>query len=104
MGDDFGDEVFWLLGFGGGGGLLAGEVEAGDLEAVEEESGAAGIEVVGGDAAEDFADGGLDGGTVFGEGKVEGGLAGAAGFETGDGAAGGVVVVAEFFVRIILGA
>ena len=36
---------------------MFGEVEAGDLEAVEQESGAAGIDVVGGDALEDFADG-----------------------------------------------
>jgi hypothetical protein len=45
-----------------------GEVEAGDLQAVEEEAGAAGVDVVGGDAAENFADGLLDGRTVFGEG------------------------------------
>jgi hypothetical protein len=43
-----------------------GEVEAGDLEAIEEEAGAAWVDVVGGDALEDFADGGLDGGAVFG--------------------------------------
>jgi hypothetical protein len=82
-----------------GGGVLAGggfgQVEGGDLEAVEEESGAAGVEVVGGDAAEDFADGGLDGAAVLGDGEVEGGLAGAAGFQVGYGFAGGVVVVAE---------
>ena len=48
------------------GGLGFGEVEAGDLEAIEEEAGAAWVDVVGGDALEDFADGGLDGGTVFG--------------------------------------
>ena len=38
-----------------GGGF--GKVEAGDLEAVEEQAGAAGVDVVGGDAAENFADG-----------------------------------------------
>jgi len=43
-----------------------GEVEAGDLEAVEEEPRAAGIDLVGGDALEDLADGELDGGLVFG--------------------------------------
>jgi hypothetical protein len=43
-----------------------GKVEAGDLEAVEEETGAAGVDVVGGDALEDFADGGLNGRAVFG--------------------------------------
>jgi hypothetical protein len=46
--------------------LRFGEVEAGDLEAVEEEAGAAGIDVVGGDALQDLADGGLDGGAIFG--------------------------------------
>ena len=74
-----------------------GEVEAGDLEAVEEEAGAAGVDVVGGDALEDFADGVLDGGTVFGEGEVEGGAAAAALVWVGDGFSGGVVVVAEVF-------
>ena len=58
------------------GGVLAGggfgQVEAGDLEAVEEEAGATGVDVVGGDALQDFADRGLDGGTVFGEWQVEG--------------------------------
>jgi hypothetical protein len=73
------------------GGMRFGEVEAGDLEAVEEETGAAGVDVVGGDALEDLADGVLDGGTVFGEGDFEGGCAGGCGF------AGGVVVVAEVF-------
>jgi hypothetical protein len=48
------------------------EVEAGDLEAVEKEAGAARIDGVGGDALEDFADGELDGGAVFGEGEGEG--------------------------------
>ena len=42
-------------------GLRFGEVEAGDLEAVEEEAGAARVDVVGGDALEDLADGVLDG-------------------------------------------
>jgi hypothetical protein len=61
-------DLFYSLRFGDefGGGLHFGEVEAGDLEAVEEEAGAAGVDVVGGDALEDLADGGLDGGPVFG--------------------------------------
>jgi len=42
------------------------QVEAGDLEAVEEEAGAAWVDIVGGDALQDLADGGLDGGAVFG--------------------------------------
>jgi hypothetical protein len=46
--------------------LLFGEVEAGDLEAVEEEAGAARVDVVGGYALKDLADGGLDGGAVLG--------------------------------------
>jgi hypothetical protein len=40
------------------------EVEAGDLEAVEQEAGAAGVESVGGDALKDFADGELDAGSL----------------------------------------
>ena len=54
MGGGFFDEF-------GLGGLGFGEVEAGDLEAVEEEAGSAGVDVVGGDALEDLADGVLDG-------------------------------------------
>jgi hypothetical protein len=54
------------LGFGGFCGLDFWQVEAGDLEAVEEEAGAPGIDVVGGNALQDFADGGLDGGAIFG--------------------------------------
>jgi hypothetical protein len=61
---------------GGVFGVLAGEVGAGDLEAVEEQAGAAGVDGVGGDGLEDLADGLLDGGAVFGDGEVEGGLAG----------------------------
>jgi hypothetical protein len=90
--DDFGGFGFCTV-VGGG----FGEVEAGDLEAVEEQAGAAGIDVVGGDAAEDFADGLLDGGAVFGQGKVEGGAAASALLRVGDGFSGGVVVVAEVF-------
>jgi len=56
------------MGVGGG----FGQVKAGDLQAVEEQAGAAGVDVVGGDALEDFADGVLDGGAVFGVGDVEG--------------------------------
>jgi hypothetical protein len=41
-----------------GGGF--GYVEAGDLEAVEEQAGAAGVDVVGGDTLEDLSDGVLD--------------------------------------------
>jgi hypothetical protein len=76
----------------------AGQVEAGDLEAVEEETGAFGVDLVAGDAAEDLADGALDGGAVFGEREVEVRLAGAAAGGVFDGEAGGVVVVTKFFV------
>jgi hypothetical protein len=78
-----------------GGGF--GEVEAGDLETVEEEAGTAGVDVVGGDALEDLADGELDGGSVFWEGKVEGGAAATAGAGVCGGLACGVVVVTEVF-------
>ena len=77
---------------------MAGQVGAGDLEAVEEEAGAAGVDLVAGDAAEDFADGELDGGAVFGHGEVEVGLVGSALAWVLHGAAGGVVVVAEVFL------
>ena len=93
MGGDLFDD------FGGFGFRGFEEVEAGDLEAVEEEAGAAGVDVVGGDAAENFADGKLNAGTIVGIGKrkVEGGAAAAALLRAGDGFSGGVVVVAEVF-------
>jgi hypothetical protein len=80
-----------VCGFG-----VAWEVGAGDLEAVEEETGALGVDLVVGDAEEDLADGELDGGAVFGHGEVEG-VAVFAGARVLDRAAGGVVVVAEVF-------
>jgi hypothetical protein len=73
----------------GGGGF--GEVGGGDLERVEEEAGAFGVEQTGGDALDDDADGGLDGAAVLGERELEGGDEGWGGF----GFAGGVVEVAE---------
>ena len=94
VGADLFDDLSGGGGFAGLGG--AWEVEAGDLEAVEEESGGAQVDGVGRDAAEDLADGLLDGGAVFGLGDVEaapavaGGDGGARGWATG-----GVVVVAE---------
>jgi hypothetical protein len=88
------------LGFSGGfcAELEFGEVEASDLEAVEKKAGAARVDFVGGDALEDFADGGLDGGAVFRERQVEGGAAASAPFWVSNRAARGVVVVAKFFV------
>jgi hypothetical protein len=78
--------------------LHFGQVEAGDLEAVEEEAGAARIDLVGGDALENLADGGLDGGPIFGQSEMEGGAAAAALSWIGDGFSSGVVVVAELFL------
>ncbi len=75
-----------------------GQVEAGDLEAVEEEAGALGVDLVAGDAEQDLADGALDGGAVLGQGDVEVGLAAATVAGVLDRAAGGVVVVAELLV------
>ena len=72
-----------------------GEVVAGDLEAVKEEAGAAGVDLAFGDAEEDLADGVLDGGTVFRQGEDEGWADGADSSPFGGGLAGGVVVVAE---------
>ena len=71
--DGVGDDLFDQIGFGCVAGLaagrgFAGEVEAGDLEAVEEQAGAFGVDLVGRDALQDLADGGLDGAAVFGEG------------------------------------
>ena len=71
--DGVGDDLFDQIGFGCAAGLAAGrgfarEVEAGDLEAVEEKAGAFGVDFVGRDALQDLADGGLDGAAVFGEG------------------------------------
>ncbi len=84
--------------FGSGfGGLLFGKVEAGDLEAVEEKAGAARVDVVGGDALEDLADGVLDGRPVFRERDLEGGATAAAGAWVLCRFAGVVVVVAEVF-------
>ncbi len=92
--------LFDGLGFDGpaAAGQNFGEVEAGDLEAVEEKAGAAGVDVVGGDAAEHFADGVLDGAAVFGLRDVEGGAAAAALARIFDWLTGGVVVVAKFFL------
>jgi hypothetical protein len=84
-------------GFGGvcmRGAELEGEVGGGDLEAVEEEAGAFGVELVAGDASEDVAEGDLDGGGVIDGGDGEGETIAAA---CGGGAevARAAVVVAE---------
>jgi len=92
--DDLFDRIGVSCGFFGDG----GQVEAGDLEAVEEEAGALGVDLVAGDAEQDLADGALDGGAVLGQGDVEVGLAATAVAGVLDRAAGGVVVVAELLV------
>jgi hypothetical protein len=97
-----GDDLFeGLLGNRAGVGrkLLVGrKVGAGYLEAIEEETGAAGVERVGGESLENDADGELDGGAVLEEREVESGDAGLAGSGVGDGTTGGVVVIAEFLL------
>ena len=96
--DDFFDG---LGGFGlDGCGASGGQVGGGDLEAVEEEPGAARVDLVGGDAAKDVGNSELETGAVVGvrQREVEGGPATAAGaVRIPDGLAGGVVVVAELF-------
>jgi hypothetical protein len=56
---DLGDDLCGRLG-----GVGPGQVEAGDLQAVEEQAGAARIDVIGGNAAQDFTDGELDAAAV----------------------------------------
>jgi hypothetical protein len=94
-------------GRGGGGGAVSGvgagffgEESGDDLEAVYEFSGAGGVEVVGGDSAEDLG-GDLEGGDAVlddGDGEGLGGVEVAELGAGGGGATGGVVVVAEMLV------
>ena len=72
--------------------VSVGQVGAGDLQAVEENAGSFGVDVSGGDAAEDVVEGDLDGVAVVDGLHFE--HAEAAG-ERGVGQAGAVVVVAE---------
>ena len=111
VGDNFVDR-FWLrvggraavglaLRLGGGLGLAALEVDGGDLQAVEKQAGAFGVDFVGGDALQHGADGVLDGGAVVGHFQVKAGFAALTGVavgQVGDGPAGGVVPVAERLV------
>ena len=97
--DGIENDLFDGVDFGGfAAGHDFGQVETAYLEAVEEQTSAARVDFVGGDAPEDLADGVLDGAAVFGMGKVEVCSAAAALARVFDGAAGGVVVVAKFFV------
>ena len=76
---------------------LCGEVGAGGLQAVEQKAGALGVDPICGNPVEDFADGELHGGSVFGAGQDEFVAAklARAGLFAGDGLTGGVMVVAE---------
>jgi hypothetical protein len=76
---------------------LGFQVSGGDLEAVEEEAGAAEVDFVGGDADEDLAERSLDVGAVGGGGHVEGVAAGLTLVGVGYGFATLMVVVAEGF-------
>jgi hypothetical protein len=85
---------------GGCGAGFARQGADGDLEAVEEHAGAFGVEVVGGDAAENLREGELDGGAVLDDVEEEWlfvfiGIAVSVGARGG--AVGAVVVVAEEF-------
>jgi hypothetical protein len=85
------------VGVGVAGWEFAGEEAGEDLEVVEEAAGSCGVEVVGGDAAEDLRGDGEGGGAVLDDGELEG-LVGVEVTEfsgVGFGAAGGVVEVAE---------
>ena len=75
---------------------VCGEGLAGDLEAIEEQVGAVDVELVGGEAGDDFAEGMLEGSLAGGRDELEA-SAGAAGGGVGDGLAVGVVVVAVGF-------
>jgi hypothetical protein len=74
-----------------------GEVGTGDLEGVEEETGAAGVDVVRGDASENLAEGVLDAVSTAGYGKLEPVASGLPLLRIGDGSTGVVMVVAKFF-------
>jgi hypothetical protein len=76
-------------------GLTGFEVGGGDLEAVEEQAGAAEVDLVGGNAEEDFAQAALDVVAVGGRGHVEGVAPGLAVVRVFDRLSGFVVVVAE---------
>ena len=74
-----------------------GQVAGGDRQGVEDEAGAAWIEFIPGQALDDLADGGLDGGAVFGQGQIEGGLEAFAFAQVFHRASGLVVIIAEIF-------
>lgn len=96
VGDVF-DEGFGLGVQQGGGGLgVAGKVGGGDLQGVEEKSGALGVDVGCGDAGHDAVDGELDAGSIVDGGHGEDGLGGVGVPDGGGGLlAGGTVIEAE---------
>ena len=69
------------------------QVLAGELEAVEQQTGAVNVKLVGGDALDDLAEGSVHLGAVARRGQAEA-AAGAAGIGVGDGHSAGMVVVA----------
>jgi len=75
---------------------VVGEGLAGNLKAVEEQAGAVDVELVGGQAGDDFAEGVLEGSLAGGSGELEASSS-AAGVGVGGGLAVGVVVVAVGF-------
>ena len=75
---------------------VVGEALAGNLEAVEEQAGAVDVELVSGEAGDDFAECVLEGSLAGGSDELEA-SAGASGVGVGDGFAVGVVVVAVGF-------
>jgi hypothetical protein len=78
--------------------LCGAQIGGCDLEAVEKEAGAARVDVFGGDADEELAEGLLDGVEVGGGEEGEGAAVSEALAGADDGAAGVVVVVAELLV------
>jgi len=92
------DEVFFgtaatVFGLG-----ETGQIAAGDLKAIEEQTGTFGIDLVVGYAEKDFAYGALDRGAIFGMGEGEAGATAAAVVRVGYGVTGGVVVITEVLV------
>jgi hypothetical protein len=77
----------------GAGSGVWGKGLAGNLEAVEEDAGALGVELVGGEAADDLVEGGEEFAAVGGGGQGEASACVVGGSDGG--AAGGVVEVAE---------
>jgi hypothetical protein len=93
---EVGVEDGFFYGFDGFAGGCFGQVRRGDLQGVEEQAGAFGVEAAVGDSLGDEGDGGLDGAAVFEGGKLEGGQSVAL-FGQARGLVGAVVVEAKIF-------